>query len=220
MADARCEAVVDGRMAQCAGDADPGQPGHTADLLDRAADADHRVEPDQCERRRRTGEVGHAAGDRVAQVVRQGIDIHLEADRQRGLRIDRRLDHFVHAQRVAPESLVAEGVVAEDVAALLDPGGGVVRRAAAGGKARRQHQGQRAPGGVIPGTSHASIRAHDDSPLRFGGWGRQRALTRQRRPARCGAVGGGNRRAGMGHGSLHSSGRTDPGCGITRAPRG
>ena len=44
---------------------------------------------------------------------RQRLDIDLEADGQRGRRIDRRND-FVHPQHIGPQLLVAEGVVAKN----------------------------------------------------------------------------------------------------------
>jgi hypothetical protein len=44
---------------------------------------------------------------------RQGVHVHLEADRQRRRGIDGR-DGLVHAQHVGPQLFVAEGVEAED----------------------------------------------------------------------------------------------------------
>ena len=88
-------------------------------------------------------------------------------DRQRGRRIDRGCDHLVHAQRVGPVGLVAEGVEAEDLLALARPARpGVrrrrhrrrIRRRRRRGRARRAAR-RRAAGGVAARTLAGAWRA-------------------------------------------------------------
>ena len=54
--------------------------------------------------------------ERRHRLGRQGLGIDLQADRERGLRIEL-CDRLVHPERAGPELLVTEGVEAEDVAA-------------------------------------------------------------------------------------------------------
>jgi len=73
----------------------------------------------------------------------QRVGIDLQADRERGRRVDRGADHLVHAQRVGPLRFVAERVEAEDLLALrLERGlfgGAVVVVAAATAAGEEEH---------------------------------------------------------------------------------
>ena len=110
LADARRKRVVDRRVAERARDADAGE---LARVVDRALDADDRIQPQQFDGHGGVGQVDLPGAKRGDDRRRQGLDVDLEADRQRGRRIDRR-DDLVHPQHVGPQLLVAEGVEAED----------------------------------------------------------------------------------------------------------
>ncbi len=122
--DARRQLVVDRGMAQRALDADRAELA----LVEETGDADDGVEAQESDRGRWSVEVDLAALEGCDQIGRQAVRVDLEADRQSGARTDagahaaERLtgDRLVEAQRAAPEGFVAEGVVAEDLAALGD----------------------------------------------------------------------------------------------------
>ena len=108
MADAGRHRVVDGRVAQRAGDADPRDPA----IDDLAAHADHRVERDQRDGGGGIREVG--AGEHVG---RHRVGVDLEADAQRRGR-RQVADELVQPEDVGPQLLVAERVVAENARAV------------------------------------------------------------------------------------------------------
>jgi hypothetical protein len=108
IADTRQDRVVDGRVAERAGDADA----RDRSVDDGAAHADHRVQPDQ---RDRGGRIVEVRGRE--HLRRNGGRIDLEADREGRLR-RQRLDQLVEPQRVGPQLLVAERVVPEDALAV------------------------------------------------------------------------------------------------------
>src|SRR6185295_12237589 len=116
-ADARAEGVVDGRMAQSAGDADGL---HLPALLEEALDADDGVELEERDRGRRIIHVHFVLLDLRDQLVGKRLAVDLEADRQRDLRADGRLDRAVEVERVAPEGLISERVAPERLAALRE----------------------------------------------------------------------------------------------------
>src|SRR5215831_19268803 len=88
---------------------------------------DDGVEFEQRQRDGRVVEIHGALTQLLPQRLRERVEVHLETDRERGLRADAAadaaeaaaLDGLVQLERVAPERLVAEGVEAEGVA----PGG-------------------------------------------------------------------------------------------------
>ena len=126
LADSRGERVVDGRMAEGAGDADRAE---RATRVEEALDADDRVQLQERERGRRTVEIDLALLELRLDVPREGIDVDLQAgDGEGRLRADTRtdaseggaLDRLVQLEHAAPVVLVAEGVEAEDLLALLE----------------------------------------------------------------------------------------------------
>src|SRR5579864_1819262 len=126
LADSRGERVVDGRMANGAGDADRSE--RTA-LVEEALDAEDSVQLQKGERGRRTVEVDLAELEAHLEVPREGIDVDFQAGDGKGrLRADTgpnaseggALDRLVQPERAAPVVLVAEGVEAEDRLALLE----------------------------------------------------------------------------------------------------
>src|SRR5438067_2764737 len=124
MADARSERIVNRRVAERALDADALQ---TAVPVLEARHTDDGIEVEERERRVGRVQVDLPAGDCVLDRERQGIDIHLQADRDRGRRaysgaraaVSGAFDGFVQPERPAPEVLVAEGIESERLAALL-----------------------------------------------------------------------------------------------------
>ena len=78
VADARQEGIVHGRVAQGAGDADPDQGVAAADGLDRAHDADHRVELEQRHGRRRVGQADRAVLDALHDLRGKRLGVDLE----------------------------------------------------------------------------------------------------------------------------------------------
>src|SRR5262249_26451758 len=121
--DSRREGIVDGRMTERALNADRAQ---RAAPVEKARYTDDRVEFDQCQRDGRVVRI-HQALAQLPQHRRERVEVHLETDRERGLRADAAadaaeaaaLDGLVQLERVAPERFVAEGIEAEGVA----PGG-------------------------------------------------------------------------------------------------
>ena len=113
-------------MAEGAGDADRAE---RATVVEEALDADDRVQLQERERGRRTVEVDLALLELRLEVPREGIDVDLQAgDGERRLRADTgadaseggALDRLVQLELAAPVVLVAEGVEAEDLLALLE----------------------------------------------------------------------------------------------------
>ena len=98
-------------------------------VVEEALDADDRVQLQERERRRRTVEVDLAALELRLEVPRERIDVDLQAgDGEGRLRADTgadasesgALDRLVQLELAAPVVLVAEGVEAEDLLALLE----------------------------------------------------------------------------------------------------
>jgi hypothetical protein len=110
-------------MAECAGDSDALQRVLRIHLAD---DADHRAQLEQRDRRGGLVERDRAVLDAGFHRRRKRVRVHFQTDGERGLRTDRRPDDFVHAQSVGPESLVAEGVEAEDLLPGRDGAGATV----------------------------------------------------------------------------------------------
>ena len=81
-------------------------------MVDRALHADDGIRAQQLDGHRRVRQIDLAGFQRRDDSRRQGVDVHLESDRQGGRRVDRRHD-FVHPQHIGPQLLVAEGVEAE-----------------------------------------------------------------------------------------------------------
>jgi len=143
------ERVVDRRVAKRAGDADPGERVGAVHGGHGGLDPDDGIELQQGQGGGRVGQADGAVLDPGDHRRRERLRIHLEPDRERGGGIDR-ADHLVHAQRVGPLRLVAEGVEPEDLLALGDEL--VIRRAVVRGAAsdrpdhadeQRRHQAER-----------------------------------------------------------------------------
>src|SRR4051812_1381684 len=107
-------------MAQGALSSKRGDPAAAVEL---AGQAEHGIELEKRERRGGIVEVDLARFDLRFHLVRQGVRIHLEADRERSLRADTRSHPAVcraryrpvQLERAAEESLRAVGVEAEDL---------------------------------------------------------------------------------------------------------
>jgi hypothetical protein len=87
--------------------------GELARLVDRAFHTYHRIQLQQFKGHGGVLQInlpGPKGGD---DLPRQGLNVNLEADRQRGRRIDRR-NGFVHPQHLGPELFVPECVEAKD----------------------------------------------------------------------------------------------------------
>src|SRR5690606_1997193 len=99
-------------------------------LVQERLDADDRIQLEQCERGCRIVEIYLAGRNLLLERLGQGIGINLEADRQRGLWRDAGTDatilftghRLVQLQRIAPEGLAAERVVAKGILALIKHG--------------------------------------------------------------------------------------------------
>ena len=103
-------------MAEGAGDARRAQ---SPVRIEEAAHADHGVAPQQLRGDRRIVEVGVGEDAR-----RESVGVDLEPDRQGGVGAHR-LQSLMDAEDPAPEHLVAERVVAEGLAPLVDHAAGV-----------------------------------------------------------------------------------------------
>jgi hypothetical protein len=126
-------------VAQRAGDADRGDPA----VLDLRDHAHHGVAPEQLDRRR--GRIEVRAGKELR---RQHGSVDLEAHGECGLRAHRGLDHLVQAQVLGPEVLVAEGIEAKDVlAVVLVSRSRSARRGGVGKQQRREGREERGGGG-------------------------------------------------------------------------
>ena len=90
------------------------------DGFNRTDHADNRVQLEQRDRGIRTLQVDAAVQNSLHDSRRQGVRIDFQADGQSGRRINRRRDHFVHAQGVGPLRFIAERIEAEDLLALRD----------------------------------------------------------------------------------------------------
>jgi hypothetical protein len=125
LADAGGERVVDVRVAERALDAERLDPPGRVEL---AGHSHHGVQLEERKGRRGIVEVHLARLDLRDELRRQGFRIHLEPDRKRGLRAYASAeaavfftgDGLVQLQGIAPESLRAEGVEAEDPPAVLE----------------------------------------------------------------------------------------------------
>src|SRR5262249_42397807 len=140
--------------------------------VEEALDADHRVELQQRQRRRRVVQVDGPVEDALLHRLRQRAYVDLQSQRERLLRAEtgadaavrRALDRLVQVQGAAPERLVAERVEAEGLFALADQrGAGVVCLALAGRAAA-------APAPVTPTGPPAALTARG-VPLRPPPWG-------------------------------------------------
>jgi hypothetical protein len=116
MPDARRERVVDRRVTQRARDADVA---HRAVGVRDRFDADHRVRGEQRLGDRGIVEVDLAGLQRRDDIAWQGVDIDLDAERERGGRADTE-QGAVELERVAPEIFVSESIVAERLPTLRD----------------------------------------------------------------------------------------------------
>ena len=121
-ADAARERVIDGRVAERAGDANACQlPG----TVDSSADADDGVEPKQLDGHRRVVQIDLTAFERDDDFARQGFEVDFETNAERCCRGNSGED-LVHAQHIGPQLFVAEGVVAEDALAESMSSGAIV----------------------------------------------------------------------------------------------
>ncbi len=114
-ADAARERVIDGRVAERAGDANACQLPRT---VDSSADADDGVEPKQFDGHRRVVQIDLTGFQRGDNLARQGFDVDLETNGECCCRGNGRED-VMHPQHIGPQLFVAEGVIAED--ALSEP---------------------------------------------------------------------------------------------------
>ena len=113
-ADAGHHRVVDGRVAERAGDAE------SRDVVvgvHGGLEAHDGVHLEQRHRRRRALEI-----DLVEDAGGQRLGVDLEPDLERRRRIDALLDDFVQPELVGPDLLVAEGIEAKDLSAFVDLG--------------------------------------------------------------------------------------------------
>src|SRR5262245_661922 len=111
MADAVCERVVDGGVAERAGDPDRLE---MTGAVDRALDAEDGVELQQRDGDGWVVQIDLLRLERVDDARRKRVDVDLESHRERGRRTDLR-DGFLHPQHVRPELLVAERVESKDL---------------------------------------------------------------------------------------------------------
>ncbi len=124
--DARRERVVHRRMAEGALDAEGAQ---SSLAVGEPRHADDRVRGQESHGDGGIVEVHLVGLQRIDGCLGQRVDVDLQPHRERGLRADAgthaaergALDGLVQQQRVAPESLVAERIEAEDVAPLAQP---------------------------------------------------------------------------------------------------
>ena len=126
MADAGCERIVDGRVAEGAGDAEPLDA--VAIVAQCRLDPDDRIELEERQRHGGVIEVDFAEPDVLLDVLGYCVDVDLETDGERGRGTDAAAhatvlvacDGHVQSQGVGPPGLVAERLVAEDLAAPLE----------------------------------------------------------------------------------------------------
>ena len=124
-ADARTQRVIDGRMAQRAGNSHRLGP---ALGVEGCLDADDGIQLQQQQRHRRVVQVDLPALDGQYDALGQSVGIDLQAHRQRGLGANARPhaavlgagDRLVELKRVPEELLVAERVKPEDVAEIIE----------------------------------------------------------------------------------------------------
>ncbi|MBW3629977.1 MAG: hypothetical protein KY464_11855 [Gemmatimonadetes bacterium] len=109
MADAGEKCIVNRGVTEAARHSDP----LDAVALELRPETDHGVLPQKLLRSPDTEGVIHQELHEV-----QPIHVDLEAEPKRLQRLDVVLDHLVQARRIAPEHLLSERVVPEDVAAL------------------------------------------------------------------------------------------------------
>src|SRR6185503_940814 len=128
LADARRKRVVDGGVAKRAGHAEPGERIAAVDCADRSLESDHRIQFEERDGCCGTLEIDLAGLDRRGDVGWNRLGVHLQADRQRGCRVDGFLYDLVHARTIGPEFLVAEGLEPENILA-----GGETLRCGCGG---------------------------------------------------------------------------------------
>jgi hypothetical protein len=107
----RSDRVIDGRVAQRAGDAHRRQ---VARRVEEADDAEHGVLLDERQRDRRIVEVHAAVLQRLELRARERVGVDLEPEPERGRRAQRR-HRLVEVELTAPEGLIAERVEAEDL---------------------------------------------------------------------------------------------------------
>src|SRR5438105_1666637 len=116
MANARCEGIVDGRMAESALNAKrPERPG----LIEEARQTYYSVEFQEGRRGRRIVQIELAVADGVDHLRRQCIDINFDPELQCGPRAHGR-QRLMEAQRLTPEGLIAEGIEPEGAPAFAD----------------------------------------------------------------------------------------------------
>ena len=136
--DAGGEGVVDHGVAGRTGETHRRQP---ATAVEEALDADDGIQLQQRQRHRRVVQVDLAGLDRGRRLLRDRRRVDLEPGGQRGFRAEARADAAVlragdramQLQRVAPERLVSERVVAEDVPPGEEEGAAVPLVACVGG---------------------------------------------------------------------------------------
>src|SRR5215831_3419459 len=124
-------------MAKCALDSDRLQP---SGRIEEAGESHHCVQLQKRNSDGRIVKIYFAVQQLLEQIVRQRIDVHFQAHRERGTGAHARthsaqagaFDRLLKLERVAPEALVAERVESEDLASLAHElrrkgSGGVVR---------------------------------------------------------------------------------------------
>src|SRR6266508_2604462 len=102
----------------------------SSDLVENTGHAHHRIELEERERRRRIVEIDPARPALRLQLPRQRVRIHFEADCERRLRAHPRTDtavsctgdRLMQLERIAPPSLVTEGIETKDLPAQVDCG--------------------------------------------------------------------------------------------------
>src|SRR2546426_342371 len=105
-----------------------------AAFVEDAGHSHYGVELQERHRRGRVVEIDLAGLQLLDQGGWQGVDVHLQADGERGLRADAGADaavplagdRLVQMERVSPERLAAEGLEAEGASPLVEHLGGVV----------------------------------------------------------------------------------------------
>ena len=114
-ANALDQGIVDGGVAQRAGDADTGQ---LPRFIDPSPDADNGVQAEELDGDCGVLQVEVVRANRGYHRRRECRDVNLQTDPERRFWIDRG-DRLVHAQHISPELLVAERVEPEDQLARL-----------------------------------------------------------------------------------------------------
>ena len=150
--------------------------------MEEAAHPDHRVPSEEREGDGGVVQVDFAGGEGSFDRPREGLDVDLEPEGERGrgrqpgshpsVGVPR--DRFVQSDRVPPERLVPEGVEAEGVSTFVDhPGGKTFDGVAASGRGPQLGGGRPGPPGREAGRVFAGDGAggHEERKERPNGWG-------------------------------------------------